>query len=388
LNKTLVIATLFIILLSSTLCRNVFANAPPQLVSKFSTTFPIIDGHLEAGWNDTKKYEVNLTGPPDIEAWLYIKHNETHIHIGIILWSFAVHALDEFVLAFDEGDDGNHGSGTRDHVLTLLQEDLKVCRDDHTLSDGYYNGTFYAKDDEIDFAADCAHENDHDTDASEIEYWEGLGWVDDHWECEFAIPFVGNDSGVSDVSDLSCNVTDTIGVKIQYYFPFNSSYYPSGNLYQIDAYADLSFPAPTIESCNMTGEKKDTFNLHEDVYANGSGFLPSQTYDFYIVNDTDWTNSMTIPERVPSTATSVTSDSNGNLSSTLVWSDPSTLGAYDIIVDVNGNGHYDEGIDALDNNDIQVTAGFVVPEFLPLFALLLFTIAALATVIARKKLLT
>jgi hypothetical protein len=42
-------------------------------------------------------------------------------------------------------------------------------------------------------------------------------------------------------------------------------------------------------------------------------------------------------------------------------------------VDVNGNGRYDEGIDALDDNEVEITAGFVVPEFpssLALFLLL------------------
>jgi hypothetical protein len=38
-------------------------------------------------------------------------------------------------------------------------------------------------------------------------------------------------------------------------------------------------------------------------------------------------------------------------------------GKYDIIVDVNMNGRYDQGVDAIDDNDIKVTAGFfVIPE--------------------------
>jgi hypothetical protein len=60
----------------------------------------------------------------------------------------------------------------------------------------------------------------------------------------------------------------------------------------------------------------------------------------------------------------VSSDSEGNIPPTPVWSDPLTPGKYDIVVDVNGNGVYDEGIDALDDNDIEVTAGFfVIPEY-------------------------
>jgi hypothetical protein len=61
----------------------------------------------------------------------------------------------------------------------------------------------------------------------------------------------------------------------------------------------------------------------------------------------------------------VSSDSSGNIPPTAVWSGPLTLGKYDVVVDVNGNGVYDEVVDALDDNDVEVTAGFfVIPEFL------------------------
>lgn len=128
---------------------------------------------------------------------------------------------------------------------------------------------------------------------------------------------------------------------------------------------------PTIESCDSSGARKDLFNLQETVYANGSGYSPSSTYSLYMVNDeVNWNDNMTIPN--PIVTVQVTSDSNGRISPVAVWSNPLTPGAYDIIVDVNGNGKYDAGIDALDNNDIRVTAGlFVVPEY-PLGAVLGF----------------
>lgn len=113
-------------------------------------------------------------------------------------------------------------------LLPRLQEDSKACYSPYQLSDGYYNGSWYAKNDEIDFKANCTHEIDHSTLESEIEHWEGLGWVDDHWECEFSVPFVGNDTGVSDVSDLSCSVTDVVGFKIQYFYTgVNNFYFPA-----------------------------------------------------------------------------------------------------------------------------------------------------------------
>lgn len=375
-----------VLLMSSALFGNVSA-APPELKAKYSANSPTIDGFLgSAEWNDTIKYVVNMASTnASIETWLYIKHNGTHINLGILLWSYAVHSDDQFMLTFDEGDDGSHGSGTRDYVLTSLQEDIKAWDSDQTLWDGFYSGgVFHMYSTEIDFFADATHETDHSTLPTEIEYWEGIGWVDDHWECEFSIPFEGNE-GMVDVSDLSCTALDTVGIKIAYGFTGTAFYYPAGNIYQVNTYANLSFPPPVIESCNAVGEKKDNFNQYEDVYVNGSGFLRSTTYDFYIVSDVaTWTDGKSLPTRVADTATTIVSDSDGEISPVLVWTS-STVGKYDMVVDVNSNGLYDEGIDALDNNDVDVTAGFMIPEFTSICALLLFQTATLLSIVAYKR---
>jgi hypothetical protein len=72
---------------------------------------------------------------------------------------------------------------------------------------------------------------------------------------------------------------------------------------------------------------------------------------------------MVIPTRVFGTATTVASDSGGNVPTTLAWGWPLVLGKYDVVVDVNGNGIYDAGVDALDDSDVDVTAGLnVIPE--------------------------
>lgn len=391
-KKALVILISLVLVMLPMLLHHVYAAPlPSELIARYSANSPTIDGFLgSAEWNDTIRYTINLTHistADTIETWLYVKHNETHINFGLLVWSIYTHAMDEFILAFDEGDDESHGSGTRDYVLTPLQEDLKVWGSDQVLRDGYYNFSWYAKTTDIDFAANATHEIDHGTLPSEIEYWEGLGWVDDHWECEFSIPFVGNDGATNDVSDLSCTVLDTIGLKIQYFYTgANNFYYPEGDKMSINAYANLSFPPPTIESCNSVGEKKDYFNLYENVFVNGTNFTPSKTFDFYIVNDVEtWTDGDAIPTRVAGTSTSITSDANGTVLPTEVWSDPATEGKYDIIVDVNGNELYDEGIDALDNNDAEVTAGFVIPEFVTLSFLLAFQMATLLSLIICKR---
>jgi len=122
---------------------------------------------------------------------------------------------------------------------------------------------------------------------------------------------------------------------------------------------------PLIESVDLNGGLKNTFLAFEEVYVTGDYFAPSAaSFDIYVVDDVPtWVDGMAIPSRVPGTAVSVSSSSDGSVSTTLVWSAPLAVGMYDIVVDVDGDGVYDKGKDALDDNDIRVTAGFnVIPE--------------------------
>lgn len=122
--------------------------------------------------------------------------------------------------------------------------------------------------------------------------------------------------------------------------------------------------SPIIESCDINGTKKDIFTLSETVYINGTNFGASHTYDVYVVKDLDtWNDGMTIPPRINLTATNITTDGSGKIVPTALWVSPLSPGKYDIVVDVNGNGKYDEGVDALDDGDVEVTAGLmIVPE--------------------------
>jgi hypothetical protein len=57
---------------------------------------------------------------------------------------------------------------------------------------------------------------------------------------------------------------------------------------------------------------------------------------------------------------------------------------FDMIVDVNSNGQYDEGIDALDGDDIELVAGFVIiPELIAI--LQAFMIATLTASILLRR---
>ena len=117
---------------------------------------------------------------------------------------------------------------------------------------------------------------------------------------------------------------------------------------------------PTVESCNELGVKKDVFVPAENVSAYGSGYQPLATYNLYIEPDGAWSGG----EALTGTPVMVETGITGDIPTTTVWNKTLTAGKFDIIVDVNGNGVYDAGIDALDDNDVVFTAGFlVIPEY-------------------------
>lgn len=131
----------------------------------------------------------------------------------------------------------------------------------------------------------------------------------------------------------------------------------------------------TMESCDASGIKKDCFAVHETVYVKADGFRkgpssfapsdldPWQHY-IYVVKDVNWSDGMAIPPRVLGTATTVRQNVDGEVRRTPVWNSPLTPGCYDIIIDVNGDGFYNAGYDLLDDNNIAITAGFlVIPEY-------------------------
>ncbi|WP_406661964.1 PEF-CTERM sorting domain-containing protein [Methanolobus sp. ZRKC3] len=140
---------------------------------------------------------------------------------------------------------------------------------------------------------------------------------------------------------------------------------------------------PTVESSDGAGTIKDIFLEGEKVYAIGGGYVPSITYNLYVVEDVIWSNGDTIPSRVLGTATSVTTDDSGNILPTTIWSS-AVVGGYDIIVDVNANGNYDEGIDALDDMDVNGAGYQAIPEF-PTIALPVVAILGLAFIFQRRR---
>lgn len=123
----------------------------------------------------------------------------------------------------------------------------------------------------------------------------------------------------------------------------------------------VTVPCPTIESTDSIGNRKDIFYLDETVYVNGTGYPPSRLFNLYIVEDVAaWTDGMLIQSGVLGTTATVSSNSLGNIFAETGWNPPLNLGGFDIIVDVDNNDVYNIHVDALDDNDVDSTAGFIV----------------------------
>lgn len=116
-----------------------------------------------------------------------------------------------------------------------------------------------------------------------------------------------------------------------------------------------------VESSDSDGNVLNIFQPGDRVYVIGSNYSSNKVYNLYVVDDTTWSDGMNIPQRVPGTVTTVTTDGSGNIpKGTEIWSS-AAIGKYDIVVDVNEDGKYNSDTDALDAN---MDVGFeTIPEF-------------------------
>ncbi len=138
-------------------------------------------------------------------------------------------------------------------------------------------------------------------------------------------------------------------------------------------------PLTPIEvwSTDSLGNAKSTFLPDEEVYVKGRGFPENTQVTIYIIQDI---HSPT-PENAKASV-NVTTDDYGNLTNTLTWSPPLTVGTYDIWVDVNQNGQFDNG-DAWNTKSIGVFAFNVVPQPQIIISILLM-LGALAAFYVKK----
>ncbi len=146
----------------------------------------------------------------------------------------------------------------------------------------------------------------------------------------------------------------------------------------------VAAPSKKLEIKDSNGSLARSFQPGDSVYVTGTGFTASTEVDIYVVNDqVTWSNgdqlrdvSASITEgtepattlsrhgrsiNLIGTAERVTTDSNGNISSTMVWEIPSSgiSGGcpLDVVVDVNKNGLYDAATDFVNDH---FGVGFVI----------------------------
>jgi hypothetical protein len=138
--------------------------------------------------------------------------------------------------------------------------------------------------------------------------------------------------------------------------------------------AELAFAWPT----DSAGNSKSTFQLSDNVYARGLGFPANTDVTVYLIPDGE----DALPANAVASA-STTTNGTGGLPVTLVWSQPLTLGEYDIWVDVNQNGVFDGG-DVWNSQSIGIYGIDVIPEF-PTLASMLLVLTVLTVAIAKNK---
>jgi outer membrane protein assembly factor BamB len=134
----------------------------------------------------------------------------------------------------------------------------------------------------------------------------------------------------------------------------------------------------SVWSADSVGNSKATFDLMDNVYVRGEGFTADTNVTIYLLPDGE----AALPSNAVANAYNTT-NSNGDLPLTLVWSQPLTLGQYDIWVDVNQNGMLD-GADVYNSQAIGIYTFNVIPEF-PTWTSTLLILIMLTVAIATYK---
>jgi hypothetical protein len=105
-----------------------------------------------------------------------------------------------------------------------------------------------------------------------------------------------------------------------------------------------------VKSTNAQGSNKDSYTTNDAVYITGSNLPANSNVHIYIVGNRTWTDGMAIPSDVSSDGRNILQTTGtGSLGPANVWPSPLTIGEYDIVLDVNRNGVYNAGIDAVDD---------------------------------------
>ena len=122
---------------------------------------------------------------------------------------------------------------------------------------------------------------------------------------------------------------------------------------------DTEGAVPYVVSSDYTGKERNTFELTEDVYCY-AGNIPAGDVRIYVVANKDvWTDGDGLTDVSGGNETRTT-ESDGSIATTKIWSATLTQGDYDIVVDTNQNGEWNTGEPIDSEVDVGLSA---VPEF-------------------------
>mgnify|MGYP001086583721 CR=1 FL=1 len=333
------------------------AHAPGVELGAFTSTPPDIDGIMSPGeWDAAATIDFDLFGPgiphPIVAHTLYVVNDMDNLYLAVRRYDETPGEFGDWVtFTFDNDHDGLIEDGDDRITLRIVSGSPLPGR----FEDWYYVGAIPASESEEDFDGSGA-----------------AGINGTYTVFEISHPL---DSGDYD-HDFSLSFGDTVGFNINSYdHSFDLGSWPADwpsvwDFGVASQFGDIVIAHPpsiaTIESCDSTGARKDVFDFGERVYANGSGYAPDTIYHIRRWKDTGvpWTNGNPPPGTEYGTST-VTSDSSGNIPVTYLSAgiEPWEPGKYDLWIDFNSNGLYDEDIDALDDCDVNEGGLMVIPEY-------------------------
>ena len=141
-----------------------------------------------------------------------------------------------------------------------------------------------------------------------------------------------------------------------------------------------SGPVPYVVSSDISGAERNTFDLSDDVYCYAGNLPASTDVRIYVVGNKDVWNDDDVLTDVSGGYETKTTESDGSIANTKIWSATLTEGEYDIVVDTNRNGKWNTG-EPIDN---EVDVGFTaVPEFTTI-AIPVAAILGLVFLISRR----
>jgi len=148
--------------------------------------------------------------------------------------------------------------------------------------------------------------------------------------------------------------------------------------------------SPSAISCDSAGSPKDTFYPEDHVYVKGIGFPANVTVRIYVTANETWADGASITDVRESGYNTTMTDSDGCLPVThlgLAGDLPTEEwpAYYDIVVDVDQDGNFDAGLDALD--DVTTLPGVMIVSENTLIGdlAILFVTCLITIVIARRK---